>query len=404
MNNIEKPCDLLARALVDVNPKDLAVLTVVGGSTATSIDVNRARAAIAQWLAVDDVAGVVSLTACGNAKWTWFVRAPRAHRLVGARDDDVLQGVGGDAMQMMQFRAPHGIVLGRMDGVEMSAANVTFWRSVFERQGDGVAQRAVLVVPLVCRCHVSFWFVDKHTATRALKFAFALKATDATVPRVVQVSGVRFSVTHNWSPASRKTTIARVHAPPQAPAPTIPIPVRAVSVAHATRRVVMFHDAENCWIGPTASGVALHRSVVAHVRACVGGGSGDMRVEWNLVLRQGGAGATASDASFRPTRRAVEDLRDLGVTMIDAGQKDGGVDAAVKELMRQWLASWSDLTAAAQQTTVVVLISGDRDFAPELRQMQRAGVRVLLVSGANVRDSLASLVWQHSAHWTQIAN
>jgi hypothetical protein len=56
--------------------------------------------------------------------------------------------------------------------------------------------------------------------------------------------------------------------------------------------------------------------------------------------------------------------------MIDAGQKDGAVDATVKELMRQWLASWSDLTAAAQQTTVVVLISGDRDFAPELRQMQ----------------------------------
>jgi hypothetical protein len=92
------------------------------------------------------------------------------------------------------------------------------------------------------------------------------------------------------------------------------------------------------------------------------------------------------------------------VTIFDAGQKDGAVDATVKELMRQWLASWSDLTAAAQQTTVVVLISGDRDFAPELRQMQQAGVRVLLVSGANVRDSLASLVWQHSAHWTQIAN
>lgn len=234
---------------------------------------------------------------------------------------------------------------------------------------------------------MSFWFVDKHTATRALKFAFALKATDATVPKVVQVSGEQFSVTHNWSPS--------VHAP--APTPTIP-------VAHATRRVVMFHDAENCWIGPTTSGVALHRSVLAHVRACVGGGggSGDMRVEWNLVLRA--KGGAPGDAQYRPARHTVEDLRDLGVTVIDAGQKDGAVDATVKELMRQWLASWSDLTAAAQQTTVVVLISGDRDFAPELRQMQQAGVRVLLVSGANVRDSLASLVWQHSAHWTQIAN
>jgi len=160
MNNNEKPCDLLARALVDVDSKDLAVLMVVGGSTATSINVNRARASIAQWLAVDDVADVL-LTACGTAKY-WFVSAPRAHRLVGARGDDLLQGTAA-----MQFRAPHGIVLGRIDGLEMSAANVTFWRSVFERQGDGVAQRAaVLVAPLVCRCHVSFWFVDNQCRRR----------------------------------------------------------------------------------------------------------------------------------------------------------------------------------------------------------------------------------------------
>jgi hypothetical protein len=365
-NNTTKPCDELARALVDVVPEDLAVLTIRRSSAnnarvSISLDVDAARVAIARWLGVADEIGVW-LTACG--KTTWFVRARGAHRLADADWASVLRGVDGGAQ--WQMRSPHGIVVGRVDRGEFGDANVAKWRWVL--QDDAAIPRVPLAMPMLCRCHQSFFFVDKHAATRVLTAAFG-----AQVPTKVAVDGVQYSVTHNWRPAARLAA-AGDGAQQQAAAPAPPSPAPLVRQAPPTvtqpiRRAVVFHDAENCWIGPMASGVEVYRRMVAHVRACVGGGSGDMRVEWNLVLRA--KGCAPSDAQYRPARHTVEDLRDLGVTMIDAGQKDGAVDATVKELMRQWLASWSDLTAAAQQTTVVVLISGDRDFAPSCGRCSR---------------------------------
>jgi hypothetical protein len=304
-NTMTKPCDELARALVDVVPEDLAVLTIRRSSAnnarvSISLDVDAARVAIARWLGVADEIGVW-LTACGKA--TWFVRARGAHRLADADWASVLRGVDGGAQ--WQMRSPHGIVVGRVDGGEFGDANVAKWRLVL--QDDAAIPRVPLAMPMVCRCHQSFFFVDKHAATRVLTAAFG-----AQVPTKVAVDGVQYSVTHNWRPAARWAA-ADDGAQQQAAAPAPPSPAPLVRQAPPTvtqpiRRAVVFHDAENCWIGPTTSGVALHRRMVAHVRACVGGGSGDMRVEWNLVLQA--KGGAPSDAQYRPARRAVEDLRD----------------------------------------------------------------------------------------------
>jgi hypothetical protein len=64
-NNMTKPCDELARALVDVVPEDLAVLTIRRSSAnnarvSISLDVDAARVAIARWLGVaDEIGGVL---------------------------------------------------------------------------------------------------------------------------------------------------------------------------------------------------------------------------------------------------------------------------------------------------------------------------------------------------------
>ena len=261
----KKPCDDLARALADDEPTDLAVVVGRGDKDVCAVT--------AQALGVGDV----TVTACGGA--ACFVQARGAHRLVGQR---VASG--------LQVRAAHWVVIGRVDGVTL---DVALWRDLF-RDCDGAEARAPLVVACVCRCHACFAFVDKRMASRVLMTAFGLTpATSTRLPSRVAVGNVAYSVAHTWSPAPHRQPDDSVVYPP---------------AAEPVRRAVVVHDAENCAIGPASDGVALHRNVVAQVRACVGNGADDaMRVEWSVVLRSPGA----NDAAFRPSRRAIEDLRDL---------------------------------------------------------------------------------------------
>jgi hypothetical protein len=196
-----RPCDELARALVDVVPENLAVLVLQRSVTVanTTFKVNDARVAIARWLGVEDELSVW-LTACGSA--AWFVRAPGAHRLVGVDAGTVLTGM--NLAPDPKFRAPHAVVFGRVDCAEFSDADVTLWRSLLQ-DASGAVQRTPLVMPTVCRCHKSFCFIDKHMATRVLTAAFALKTSDSRVPKLVALDGVQYLVAHNWKPSPRST-------------------------------------------------------------------------------------------------------------------------------------------------------------------------------------------------------
>lgn len=148
---------------------------------------------------------------------------------------------------------------------------------------------------------------------------------------------------------------------------------------------------------PLTDGATLYRNVVQVVRQALAIDAHQaMSVDWHLVLRLTHVGA------HQPCRAAIEDLRDWGVTMVDPGTKAGAVDTTIKDLMRSFLAQWDDFTSAAQQCTTVVLLSGDRDFARELRDFKAAGVRVVLLSGANVRAVLAQLVWKHLPVWCRL--
>ena len=126
------------------------------------------------------------------------------------------------------------------------------------------------------------------------------------------------------------------------------------------------------------------------------------------------AAATAAAAAAGPGLVAVaphrypsplrKSLQLAGVAMCDAGDKRGAVDIALKDLVNDVIidfASHSQADVAGGAETWLVIVSGDGDFAGDLRRARRVGLRVGLVHSASSPAELARLA-DRSLPWSAV--
>lgn len=364
--------------------------------------------------------------------FAFFVFAPHASRIVA---DASLASIALNSNELsaysshdLRFRLPHRIVA-HAENRALGSADMKTWRESFPVTINESGENIEPLVQLESSDVIVALFVDKRTASRAINDALGLTPPCET-PTEITIKGVHYTVDWNWDarPVSKqRSQIAAPAVAPHPPAkaarhpPSYRQAVRSARKAAANQvvaspmqvivpptpsngapaaRATVFHDAENCWLTPQSSGMQVHTRLVDIIRQAMEIDN-DQRldVKWNLVLPATQRGASA----FRPSRHAKEELIDLGVTMIDPGTKKGATDTRIRELIGDFLDRWLEIKPEAQANNIAVLISGDRDFSPELRALRAAGVRVLLISGPEVRPVIAQLAWKRFSHWEAIA-
>ena len=96
-----------------------------------------------------------------------------------------------------------------------------------------------------------------------------------------------------------------------------------------------------------------------------------------------------------------QDMNVAGVNLVCADQKPGSVDDKLKRLMSEANRHWRQQTQAEKDGALVVVISGDSDFAHEVRQLRKDtdvdGVRVCIVFSKNAP---AKTAYQGNADYT----
>jgi hypothetical protein len=139
----------------------------------------------------------------------------------------------------------------------------------------------------------------------------------------------------------------------------------------------IFHDAENCPVRSATNGSRLYDLVVRSILGAVGvdveGLDVDVActVHWRFVL------PFLHNRHF--PNRTLRDLLTRGVTHINPGDKLGAVDVVVKEAMDRLRTEHQGDALARKQRRIVVIISGDRDFAANVRSMKQAGFNCVLI-------------------------
>lgn len=391
--------------------------------------------------------------------FAFFIFAPHASRIVAdaslasiaLNSNELFAHSSGD----LRFRTPHRIVA-RAENRALGSADLNAWRESFCVTIAESGEKIEPLVQLDSSDLIVALFVDKRTASRVINNALGLTPPCET-PTEITIKGVHYTVDWNWDarPFSKQGSqnvapnrerhnhraLVELAAPAVAPHPpaqaarhppsyrqavlrspkkvlvgarkaaappnqnqVVASPMQVIvpptpSNRAPAARATVFHDAENCWLSPQSSGMQVHARLVDIIRQAMEIDN-DQRldVKWNLVLP-----AALRASAFRPSRHAKEELIDLGVTMIDPGTKRGATDTRIRELIGDFLDRWLEITPEAQANNIAVLISGDRDFSLELRALRAAGVRVLLISGPEVRPVIAQLAWKRFSHWEAIA-
>jgi hypothetical protein len=100
--------------------------------------------------------------------------------------------------------------------------------------------------------------------------------------------------------------------------------------------------------------------------------------EWRMFLNRFDPLDKGSRQQFLPAATKRDALLEEGVTIIDCGTKSGAVDMHLKDQ----LGSFVDDTASPP-SHLVVIISGDKDFAGEYRKLYSAGFPSMMLHGDN---------------------
>lgn len=125
----------------------------------------------------------------------------------------------------------------------------------------------------------------------------------------------------------------------------------------------MLHDTENCAVSSLVTAgeclTALSRLIAASTGAA---GNVDAKLYHGKMLHQ----------------TIKSGARIWGATLIDAGRKEGAVDIALKSTVSDTIVD-AMLDPATGLKPVVVIVSGDSDFASDLRRLSRCGFDTVCV-------------------------
>ncbi len=176
--------------------------------------------------------------------------------------------------------------------------------------------------------------------------------------------------------------------------------------------VHIYHDAENQTLSNRLDAPRLYRSLI---QACLECAVGPQRaaaldpfrsvtVAWHLVIapRLGSV-----------SQQTLEAFSDLGVRHVTPSRKEGAVDTAIKRMIAHFIASAPSAASGVAPAPapasssapsvaapadewlarqLVVIISGDRDFAGEIIALRRAGFAVVLMHDGRARSTLRDIV------------
>eukprot|EP00750_Incisomonas_marina_P011040 INCI16333.16.p1 GENE.INCI16333.16~~INCI16333.16.p1 ORF type:complete len:668 (-),score=108.37 INCI16333.16:3345-5348(-) len=169
----------------------------------------------------------------------------------------------------------------------------------------------------------------------------------------------------------------------------------------------IFHDAENCFVGSTEilDLFDLRRRLFAlledrceavlvdeandptHYLDCM-----SMPFEWRFYMHS----VDETGSAFKPSRQDMEQFVDLGVTHIDPGSKSDAVDLKMQNDIHHFM----EVHQQMKEQFLVVIISGDRDFASCLRRLVQKGFTTALVVNSNdARPSVRRIATVDCGDW-----
>ena len=164
------------------------------------------------------------------------------------------------------------------------------------------------------------------------------------------------------------------------------------------KRIIIFHDAENCYIpnDTNIDGARVYTDTVDKVIELAQSGfpggvapRHSLSITWKFVLNR------IKGNRFQPSEQTFKDLKVQGLEHLTALEKKDGVDNEIKSLIR------SAMESERPEETVIALLSGDIDYAAEIRSLIKAGFRVVLLHKGNCNRGIVSLVngsWEHGEH------
>jgi hypothetical protein len=144
---------------------------------------------------------------------------------------------------------------------------------------------------------------------------------------------------------------------------------RGAPAGSKVKKIHIFHDAENCYLSNafTLDANKLVSNTLASIRAAAECSS-FTDFEWRMFLnRYNPDEKNTPRPSFLPAATKRDALLQEGITIIDCGRKQGAVDMHLKEQLGTFVDDTESPTSR-----LVVIISGDTDFAGEYRKLKSA--------------------------------
>ncbi len=166
--------------------------------------------------------------------------------------------------------------------------------------------------------------------------------------------------------------------------PTTPPPLAKAFSKTRPKQMAVFHDAENCYLGKAGPGVSdgdLAYNYYSAVRALVAAEGGDGSGTWQLFLHH------QEHLHSHPSKLTMQELSSLGIDNIDPGPKSGAVDIKMKDN----ISAFCEANRSMADNFIVVILSGDKDFSADLRNLQRAGYSTVVAHPPDVAKAFISL-------------
>jgi hypothetical protein len=101
----------------------------------------------------------------------------------------------------------------------------------------------------------------------------------------------------------------------------------------------------------------------------------------------------------------MDGLNYVGVEIINPGAKEGSVDMKIKALLLKIIHNESHRPGNNENIEIIVLLSADRDYSPEIQALRRFGrFRVLLIHSGNSKDYMidGKMIDAFSTRWSNI--
>ena len=106
-----------------------------------------------------------------------------------------------------------------------------------------------------------------------------------------------------------------------------------------------------------------------------------------------------------PHHNTMDGLSDVGVEVVNPGSKEGAVDTKIKAMLLKIIHNESHRPGPSDQIEIIVLLSADRDYSPEIQALRRFNrFRVLTFHSGNSKDYMMdeTMIDAVSTRWDTI--